>query len=147
MQDRLIIATAIPKITDDFNSLNDVGWYASAYLIANCATQLLWGRINTFYPSKLVFLAAIAVFELGSVLCGAAPNSKTFIIGRAIAGVGASGIFSGAAMIIVQVIPLHKRPAYMGAMGSIFGVSSVVGPLLGGAFTDKVSWRWCFYIK
>lgn len=82
--DRTIIGTAIPKITDDFHSINDVGWYASAYLITLCAFQLIYGRIYTFYTAKWVLLSAIAIFELGSVVCGAAPSSVAFIIGRAI---------------------------------------------------------------
>ncbi|KAK9359448.1 major facilitator superfamily domain-containing protein [Lipomyces starkeyi] len=144
---RTIISTAVPQITNQFHSLDDVGWYASAYLITSCATQLIFGRLYTFYSSKTIFLASIGLFEVGSVLCGAAPNSIAFIVGRAIAGMGSAGIQSGNIILIAHTVPLRKRPMYVGLIGAIFGVASIVGPILGGAFTDNVSWRWCFYIN
>ena len=116
-------------------------------MLTLCSLQLIVGRVYTFYNPKWVFLTAIGIFELGSVVCGAAPTSTAFIIGRAIAGAGASGIFSGAIVIMLNLVPLHKRPILQGCMGAIFGLSAVIGPLLGGAFTTKVSWRWCFYIN
>lgn len=117
--DRTIVGTATPMITNDFNSLGDVGWYASSYLLTLCGFQLLFGRIFTFFSVKTVYLSAILIFEIGSAICGAAPNSPVFIVGRAIAGVGAAGIFAGAIPIFMYVLPLHKRPIWTAMFGLV----------------------------
>ena len=145
--DNTIIATAIPRITDEFHALDDVGWYASAYLLAGCAPQLIYGKLYTFYDIKLVYLIALFIFELGSLVCGVAPNSTALIVGRAIAGLGGAGIFSGAMLIISKTVPLRQRPTYTSLIGAMFGIASVVAPLIGGALTDKATWRWCFYLN
>jgi MFS family permease len=145
--DNTIIVTAIPAITDAFHALSDIGWYGSAYLLTTCAFQLLYGKLYTHFNIKLVFLLAITCFEVGSLICGAAPTSTALIVGRAVAGLGAAGIFSGALIIIAHNVPLVKRPVYSSTVIGMYGIASVAGPLMGGALTDNVSWRWCFYIN
>ncbi|EXJ74483.1 uncharacterized protein A1O5_02779 [Cladophialophora psammophila CBS 110553] len=145
--DQNIISTAIPRITDEFHSIEDIGWYGSAYLLTMCSFQLIMGKVYKFYPVKPIFLAGIALFEVGSAVCGSAPTSAAFIVGRAVAGLGASGMFSGMMVIMFHTIPLQQRPIWQGAFGAVSAVASVIGPLVRGAFTDNVSWRWCFYIN
>ncbi|GCB25950.1 putative HC-toxin efflux carrier TOXA [Aspergillus awamori] len=145
--DNTIVATAVPRITQQFHSLDDVGWYASAYLLTTCAVTLPFGRLYTFFPIKWVYLSALFVFELGSFICGITPSSLGLILGRAVAGLGGGGLFSGSLLIITQCVPLRRRPAFSGFIMSIFAVASVIAPLMGGAFTDHISWRWCFYIN
>ncbi|KAL2842719.1 major facilitator superfamily domain-containing protein [Aspergillus pseudoustus] len=132
--DNTIISTAIPRITDEFQALEDVGWYGSSYLLTTCMFQLVFGKLYGYFPIKIVFLAGVVIFEVGSAVC-------------AIAGLGASGIFQGAMVIVAYSVDSHKRPMYNGIFGSIYGIFSIVGPLLGGAFTSHVTWRWCFYIN
>ena len=145
--DNTIIATAIPKITTVFNSLNDVGWYGSSYLLTTCSLQPSFGKVYTYFDVKYTYLCALLIFEIGSIICAAARSSPMFIIGRAIAGAGAAALFSGGMTIIGYSVPLRKRAIYIAALSSMFGIASVVGPLLGGALTDKASWRWCFWIN
>jgi MFS family permease len=129
--------------------LNDVGWYVSVYLLTTCAFQLIFGKLYTFYSLKWIYLCALGIFELGSLICGISPSSTALIVGRAVAGVGSAGIFSGAILIVSRTVPLHQRPVYTGVIGGMYGIASVAGPLMGGAFTDSphLTWRWCFYIN
>ncbi|KAH6880097.1 major facilitator superfamily domain-containing protein [Thelonectria olida] len=145
--DSTIIATAIPRITDHFHALQDVGWYGSSYLLTKCAFQLPFGKTFRFFSLKWTFLAALFIFEVGSVLCAAATSSAMLIVGRTIAGIGCAGISSGGLIIIANITPMEKRATYQSLYGGIFGIASVVGPLVGGAFTDKATWRWCFWIN
>lgn len=139
--DSTIIVTAIPRITDDFGSLGEIGWYSSAYMLTTSCSQLVFGRIYKHYHMKWTFLICILVFEIGSIVCGAAPNSQALIAGRAIAGLASAGIFTGVMMVMIPMVPLHKRPLFQGLFGMVYGLASVLGPLIGGGFTGSVSWR------
>ncbi|CRG85566.1 Putative HC-toxin efflux carrier TOXA [Talaromyces islandicus] len=145
--DMTIIATAIPKITDEFQGLDKVGWYSSAFFVTIGSFQSCWGKIYKHFPLKFSFLTAILIFEIGSAICGAAPNSNALIVGRAIAGLGAAGVSAGSYTIIAYSASPEKRPLLAGVLGISYGFANVLGPLIGGIFSDKVSWRWCFYIN
>lgn len=134
-----IIATAIPKITDEFKGLDLISWYGAAFFLTVGAFQSTWGKAYKYFPLKLTFLLSIFIFELGSLVCGVAPNSTALIVGRAIAGVGGAGIASGAYIIIAYTAPPETRAAFTGILGAAYGVASVIGPLLGGVFAEKVT--------
>lgn len=146
-QDFNLIATAVPVITSEFNSTQDIGWYGAAFMVVLCATQPLAGKAYTLFPKKLSYLLYVFLFEVGSLVCALAPSSRALIAGRAVAGFGASGIFAGGFTILTTIVPLHKRAVWTGTVGSTFAIASIVGPVLGGALTEHVSWRWCFYIN
>ncbi|KAJ3572915.1 hypothetical protein NPX13_g4889 [Xylaria arbuscula] len=145
--DMTIVATAIPSITGEFGGIQDQAWYGSVFFMTAGGFQSTWGKTYRYFPLKLSYLTAIFIFEVGSLICGVAPNSVALIIGRAIAGVGAAGVGCGSYSIITFIAEPKKRASYTGLLGAIFGVGSVLGPLLGGVFSGTISWRWCFYIN
>ncbi|KAF6795007.1 major facilitator superfamily transporter [Colletotrichum sojae] len=145
--DQTIIAPALGAITSEYGSTKDIGWYGSSYLLTTTALQPMYGTVYKLFSIKYAYLVAIAIFEVGSLLCALAPSSTAFIVGRAIAGIGTAGLFSGSIVILSYTMPLEKRPLAFGLIGGMWGVASVAGPLLGGVFTEKATWRWCFYIN
>ncbi|KAF2231647.1 MFS transporter [Viridothelium virens] len=142
-----MISTAIPEITDQFNSLGDIGWYGSAYSLTTGTFLPVFGRLYKVGSVKWIFLFAIFIFELGSLACGLARISRILIFGRALVGLGSAGISSGTLPIISHYVPVRQRFTHTTIMTAASGIAFLVGPLIGGAFTVHISWRWCFFIN
>ncbi|KAI9566619.1 ABC transporter [Boletus coccyginus] len=145
--DQTIVATALPVVVSNFSALQDVTWIIGGYLLAIVAFTPMYGQALTIFPTKWVYLIAIALFELGSLFCGIAPLADFLIFGRVFAGIGAAGICVSVLTIMAESTEIRYRAIIFGAIGAVFSLSSVVGPLLGGALTTHLSWRWCFYIN
>lgn len=144
--DTSCVTTLTPVISDEFHAIGDVGWYGIAYILALASTVLAFGQLYTLLPVKPVFLLSFVVFTAGSVTCAIAPSSLIFIVGRAVAGLGGAGIFSGASIVIANVLPLHNRHIYQGISGGVECVSLAFGPAISGAVAHYYSWRMAFLI-
>ncbi len=145
--DQTIVATALPTIVSDLGGANHLSWVVTSYLLAETIMTALIGKFGDLYGRKPMFLLSVVLFLAGSALCGMADSMLWLVGSRAIQGLGAGGLMVTAMAVIADVVPLSERGRYQGVMGSVFGVSTVAGPLLGGLFVDHLSWRWAFYVN
>jgi len=145
--DQTIVSTALPKIASDLHGLSKYSWVATAYLLTSAVATPLYGKISDMFGRKKIFQTAIIIFLVGSALCGAAQTMNQLIFFRGLQGIGAGGLMTLVFAIIGDIVSPRQRGRYQGYFGAVFAISSVIGPLLGGLFTDHLSWRWVFYIN
>ena len=145
--DQTIVATALPTVVADLGGAGHQSWVVTSYLLASTITTAIVGKLGDLFGRKAVFEVSILFFFAGSVLCGMSTTMTTLVASRALQGIGSGAVMVTAMAVIGEVIPLRERGRYQGALGAVFGVTTVVGPLLGGFFTDHLSWRWAFWIN
>jgi len=145
--DQTIVSTALPTIVGDLGGIQHLSWVVTAYLLASTISGPLYGKLGDLYGRKKVLQSAIVIFLIGSALCGISQNMGELIAFRALQGLGGGGLMVTTIAVVGDIIPPRERGRYQGFFGGVFGVSTVIGPLLGGFFVDNLSWRWIFYVN
>jgi len=145
--DQTIVSTALPTIVAELGGAGHMAWVVTAYMLTEAIATVLAGKFGDIFGRKLVFQLSAVIFVVGSVVAGISQDMFLLIVGRAIQGVGGGGLMVTAMALIADVIPLRERGKYQGALGAVFGVTTVLGPTLGGLLTDHATWRWCFYVN
>src|SRR4051795_2502893 len=145
--DQTIVSTALPTIVGELGGIQHLSWVVTAYLLASTITGPRYGKFGDLYGRKKTLQVAIVIFLIGSLLCGIAQNMPELIAFRALQGLGAGGLLTTSIAVVGDIIPPRDRGRYQGIFGAVFGVSTVIGPLLGGFFVDNLSWRWIFYVN
>ena len=146
--DQTIVSTALPTIVGDLGGLSQLSWVVTAYLLASTVVGPLYGKLGDLYGRKIVLQTAIVIFLIGSALCGLSQNmDRADRASARIQGLGGGGLIVVTIAVIGDIIPPRERGRYQGFFGAVFGVSTVIGPLLGGFFVDNLSWRWIFYVN
>ncbi|KAF9873765.1 hypothetical protein CkaCkLH20_08875 [Colletotrichum karsti] len=146
--DNTVVADVQPQIVLQFDAITDIAWLAVAFIMAATSTNLLFGQLYSHLKPKWLYIGSVVVFEVGSAVCGAAPTMDALIVGRALCGLGGVGMYLGVMTLIAATTTIQERPAYLASIGLTWGLGTVLGPVVGGAFADSdATWRWAFYIN